>query len=88
MIAKTIAQFADEIQGAMEYQECAADDPSTSQMYSQMAEQEIGHAEKLAEAIRNELGRRADDPELVSELSMAIDRMTASELAKVKEATR
>ena len=59
MIEHMAAMIADEMNGAAKYAECAlkhkADRPRLAEMFREMAEQEIGHMDKLIESARQEL---------------------------------
>ena len=59
MIEHLAAMIADEMTGAAKYAACAmkhkADRPQLAEMFHSMAEQEMGHMDKLLDAAREEL---------------------------------
>lgn len=85
MIARMLEQFADEVSGAREYAECAGTGDSIGSMYREMAQQELGHAEKLLAAIEKEHADRANDPDFGNELFAALDKMLAGRVRDLRE---
>lgn len=64
MIEHMAAMIADEMTSAAKYAECAmkhkADRPKLAEMFHEMAEQEMGHMNKLMDASKEELKAMQD----------------------------